>query len=54
MFFNIFSKKSFKILNFLKYYYVKVYVKDFKKYFIFKSFETHLQINFVFKRNHIV
>jgi hypothetical protein len=46
------SKKSFKILNFKKYDYVKVYAKYFKKYLIFKGFEPHLQIIFVLKNNH--
>jgi hypothetical protein len=45
-------KTSFKILENLKYSYVEVYVKEFKKYFIFKSFETHLQVFFMFKSNH--
>jgi hypothetical protein len=35
-----------------KYYCVKVYVKDFKKYFISKSCEPHLQVIFVLKSNH--
>ncbi len=40
-----YSLKSFQKvlqLNFLIYYYVKVYVKDFKIYVIFKSFEVYL------------
>jgi hypothetical protein len=50
-FWNFFTK-IFKNLEFLKYYYVKVYVKDFKKYFNFKIFETHLEVIFMLKSNH--
>jgi len=34
-------KKNFNFY-FILYYYVKVYVKDFKIYLIFKSFEVYL------------
>jgi len=36
------SKKVLKFLNFSLCYYVEVYVKDFKIYVIFKSFEVYL------------
>jgi hypothetical protein len=36
---KVFKKKS--IIYLFKYYYVKVYVKDFKIYVIFKSFEVY-------------
>jgi hypothetical protein len=39
-FFKNNKKKSSR--NFLKYYYVKVYVKHFKIYMIFRSFEVYL------------
>lgn len=46
------QKNLFKILKKNLHYYVKVYEKKFKKYLIFKSFETHVQVNFVLKSNH--
>jgi hypothetical protein len=50
---TMFLKKNLsKSWKFSLYYYVKVYVKDFKNYFTFKSFNTCLQIIFVFKSNH--
>jgi hypothetical protein len=50
-FLNIFTKKFKKYLifwNFILYYYVKIYVKYSKKYFIFKKIEPRLQVIFVF------
>ncbi len=41
------QKNILKSWNFSLYYYVKVYVTDFKKYFIFKSFELHLHLLFL-------
>jgi hypothetical protein len=46
-------KKIFKNLEYFLYCYVEVYVKDFKKYFILKSFEPHLQVIFVLKNNNV-
>ncbi len=41
-------KNLSQIWIFFIYLYVNMYGKDFKKYFIFKQIETHLQVHFVF------